>query len=244
MFGGQPGTQGYNTLRQFGSNPQEVRSHIANELSPSATSFAGSPMHAGGTDPRVVQQQIAQDLGYHGGQSNYYGTNSFSGGGLLSQFGTHPQMVQQHIQQDLSGYNNQAGYATGQFGQGSVQQVMQSVPAQIQAHYGNASVGTQHYGTPQYATAQYSTPQYGTSQHYGAGTLAQFGTHPQVVQQHIQNDLQNQVGTITSQQAGGYQGQGGGYYATQNTPNGAFGQFGTNPQVVRQHIQQDLGYYQ
>ncbi|EJY55382.1 hypothetical protein URH17368_2122 [Alicyclobacillus hesperidum URH17-3-68] len=208
--------QGFNTLRQFGTHPQEVQSHIQQDLYP-GYSYASSPMHAGATNPQIVQQHIAQDLGY--AQPSYgYAGPQVPTGSTLSQFGSNPQMVRQHIQQDLHGY----GYAATNQAQnvGVTHQVMQSVPAQIHS---------QTFG-------------YGYAQHPAShSTLGQFGSNPQMVQQHIQQDLHNQVGAMSSQQAGAFHGAN---YPSAQGAVGTFGQFGTNPQVVRQHIAQDLGYYQ
>lgn len=227
--GGPVQGQGYSTLREFGTNPQEVRSHIAGGYQPSMTTYGTSPMHAGATDPRVVQGHIAQDLGYGGAQAGHYATTAPMGGSILSQFGSQPQMVQQHIRQDLApNYGMTPNYATAGYGpSATVQQVMQSVPSQVYQPYGGGYT----------STAQ--TTGYGTS------TFAQYGTDPQTVQQHIQNDLQQQVGSMTSQQAGGWAGAPTSQYQpTTQSPTGMFNQFATNPQQVRQHIQQDLGYYQ
>ncbi|GMA62433.1 DUF4175 domain-containing protein [Alicyclobacillus fastidiosus] len=194
---------GYNTLRQFGTDPQQVRQHISESLNQGSMQQyggqgSGGVMQAGATDPRVVQQHIAQDLGY--GAS--------------------------------------ASYGGQQYNQGAFQQVMQSAPAQVQGGQGQ----------------QLGQFQGGYNQGYSNSTFGQFGTNPQVVRQHIQQDLSNQVGSMTSEQAGAYRGQfGGGAQGMMSQGqmsqgqmsqgqgmNSTFSQFGTNPQEVRQHIQQDL----
>ncbi|MFB5190255.1 hypothetical protein [Alicyclobacillus fastidiosus] len=182
---------GYNTLRQFGTDPQQVRQHISESQQYGGQGFGGV-MQAGATDPRVVQQHIAQDLGYGG-----YGASASYGG-----------------QQ--------------QYNQGAFQQVMQSAPAQVQGGQGQ----------------QLGQFQGGYNQGYSNSTFGQYGTNPQVVRQHIQQDLSNQVGSMTSEQAGAYRGQfaggGQGVMSQGQGMNSTFGEFATDPQTVRQHIQQDL----
>lgn len=232
--GGQYGQQGYNTLRQFGTNPQDVRNHMSETMQSTgyhpgtfgAQGYGASPMNAYTTDPQVVRQHIQQDLGYAQGG---YGVQGGYASSPMHAYATDPQLVRQHIQQDL-GYAHQGGqqlqgmhqgYGASQMSNtGVVHQVMQAVPAQVHGMQG------QQMGYGVQSNAQ--------------STFGQYGTNPQTVQQHIQSDLNNQVGQMSSYQAG-YQ-QGGQY--GQSMQAGAYGQFGTNPQTVRQHIGQDLGYYQ
>lgn len=275
-FGGAA-QQGYNTLRQFGTPAQEVRQHISESLqqggqsfqqpsasfgqfgAPQANSAMNSVMRAGATNPQFVQQHIAQDLGY-APYANAHG----AAGSAMHAGATNPQEVQQHIAQDL-GYSNYANQSQSfqqpqssfqqpqaSFQQGVVDQVMNAAPAQIQGQQG------QQFG--HYAQAQ-NYPQaqnYANPQSYSNSTFGQFGTNPQMIRQQIQSDLSNNVGAMSSQQAGAFHGSmsyGQGVtaqnqnFAPQNAQNAqyqnsTFGQFGTSPQAVRQQIQQDLGHYQ
>jgi hypothetical protein len=209
--------QGYNTLREFATDPQVVQQHIQQSLQgqpqqsyqSQMSPFAGGMhdvMHAGATNPQTVQQHIAQDLGYQGPQANQYG---------------------------YAGQN--------QFNPAAMQQVMHAAPAQVQGAHGQ-QLG--YNAQPQYANSYFPQAQ--------NSAFGEFGTNPQVVRQHIQQDLANQQGAMTSQQAGGYRPQqmsyGQGITAQQNygqqPQGGMFSQFGTNPQAVRQQIQQDLNGYQ
>jgi hypothetical protein len=208
----------------------------------SSQNASGSTFGQFGSNPQMVQQHISEDL-HSGGYptSSYqgaYNTGNYSGqgGSTFGQYGTDPQVVRQHIQQDLGntqgnsqgqgqgqGYNQQA---YSQMNQNQNQNQNQSNYNQMNQNQGYASQGQSGYG-------------------YGNSTLSQYGTNPQMVQQHIRSDLAYGQGSMSSQQAGSYrpnydtQGYGQNGYSNQSGGQ-TFAQFGTDPQVVRQHISQDL----
>jgi len=264
------------------TNPDEVRQHIANDLGYEQTNqsymrpnqmtsggYGSSSFAQFGTDPQVVRQHIQQDLGNRSPQSygygshqqnvgSAYGQTSGYGQSTFSQFGTNPQVVQQHIQQDLNGYGG--GYTQSANTQGYPQRAQQMQPqpqpqpqqSQQSAGYNSGAFQQIMTGSPNHQqmvqgqirqdlspyTDSYSNNNSNTNPSYGnqmqtsnsGGMMSQYGTNPQVVQSHIQQDLGHNSGY--SQNAG-YQ-QMGGMITT-----GA-----TNPQVVRQHIAQDLNYDQ
>ncbi|EPZ43557.1 hypothetical protein [Alicyclobacillus acidoterrestris] len=221
QFGSSNQTQGgFNTLRQFGTDPQQVRQHISETFNQGQQQFGGYAQQMAG---QGYPQQFAGQ-GFHS---------------VMHAGATNPQVVQQHIAQDL-GYSNASFGAQEQYGghynQGAFQQVMQSVPAQVQGNQG------QQLGQFQ---GGYGQAMYGQGANNGA--FGQFGTNVQEVRQDIQQDLSNQVGAMTSQQAGALRGQYGGSsqgFSQGQATNSTFGQFGTNPQTVRGHISQDLNNFQ
>ncbi|WP_041695017.1 hypothetical protein [Alicyclobacillus acidocaldarius] len=182
------------------------------------------------TPAETVHQHMQQDAQYAQPSYGYAPMGTMGmGHSMLSQFGSNPQMVRQHIQEDLQAYGGQpmgqamagmhggAGYAAGYGSYGAPQQAhvvsMQGRQAYQQAAgQGGYGMSPSGYG-----------PQLGLM---GAQGHAQ--SYPQPYAQMMQMQP-------------GYQAHG---YGMQGHPSrGAFAQYGTDPQVVRQHIQQDLGYY-
>lgn len=222
--------------------------------------YGSSPMTTGATNPQWVRQQIGQDLGYSqmSNRSAGFGTSTFG------QFSTNPQMVRQQISQDIgqsqfnqrgglgqtSGMmsaNMQGGYQPmqnqGYYNQAVLQQVMNSVqtnPQQIRQQiqqdirYGQqppAFISQQQYG----GLSQQGTMQQGLTRQ--GGTLSQFATNPQVVQQHIQQDLNQGYGNTYNQ---GFAGRQTMQQQGMMNQGGTLSQFATNPQTVQQHIREDL----
>ncbi|WP_008336681.1 hypothetical protein [Alicyclobacillus acidocaldarius] len=180
------------------------------------------------TPAETVHQHMQQDTQYAQPSYGYAPMGTMGmGHSMLSQFGSNPQMVRQHIQQDLQAYGGQpmgqamagmhdgAGYGAGYGSYGAPQQVHAVSMQGRQAYQQSASQGQGGYGM---SPMGYGSP---------SGMMGAQG-HAQPYQQmmHMQ----------PAQQPYGYGMQG-------HPSRGAFAQYGTDPQVVRQHIQQDLGYY-
>ncbi|MDP9727694.1 hypothetical protein, partial [Alicyclobacillus tolerans] len=175
-----------------------------------------------GTPAHVVQQHMQQDLGhqpmptsmgYGMGQQGgaHYGHSTFS------EYGTPAHVVQQHMQQDLgqqrmpmaqSGSHGSmmmaGGYQQG-YSQPALHQVMQAAPVGYQGQMSSqqgpimsSNLYTQGHYSPQHPYPQMN---------HGHSMLSEYGTSPQVVQQHIQQDLQHGIGNMTSEQAGHRVGQ-------------------------------------
>ncbi|SIS80473.1 hypothetical protein [Alicyclobacillus vulcanalis] len=206
MYGGQGQGQGmgynaqvYQQMRQFATPAETVHQHMQQDAQYAQPSYGYAPMGTMGM-----------------------------GHSMLSQFGTNPQMVRQHIQQDLQSYG---GPSAG--------------PSYAGAHDMTYAQGYGAYGAPQahaismqgrQAYQQQAQGQgYGMSQMPYQGPNGMGGSHgyhapyasgPYGQMMHMQ----------TAQAPYGYGMQG-------QASRGAFPQYGTDPQVVRQHIQQDLGYY-
>ncbi|MCY0888653.1 MAG: hypothetical protein OWQ59_09385 [Alicyclobacillaceae bacterium] len=217
----------------------------------------GGMLREFGTNPQVVQQHIQQDLGYYGNGS----TEMMHYQPMFSHAMSNPIMQGQ-------GYSNQQGYGQGQGMQGqgmqgqsysnqhqqgyspqALQQVMHAAPvsANVMDSYGAESL---RYGGG-YAGMQ-GAMQNTISQPYGMGSsiLSEYGTNPQVVRQHIAQDLQQGQGAMTSQQAGNRVAEAYQMYGSSIPPqtsqmqhpmgSSMLSQYGTSPQVVQSHIQQDL----
>lgn len=217
--------------------------------------YSGSPMMAGATNPELVRRQISQDLGYYGNSPMQQFSNN-TAQGQFSQFGTNPQAVRQQIAQDLgytqgafqnsSGYNTQPQYSSQQqhfqgyqpiqnqqyYNPSVFQQVMSASPTEAQwvrqQIQQDIQAGSQ---IPSHIQGMQGYQQ-GYQSVHGASTLSQFGTSPQIVQNHIQRDLQN-----APYQSSGYNNQ------QQHYGTGTFAQFGTNPQLVQSQIRNDLNQY-
>ncbi|GEO25456.1 hypothetical protein AAC03nite_12410 [Alicyclobacillus acidoterrestris] len=224
---------GFNTLRQFGTDPQQVRQHISETINQGQQQFSGyaqqmagqgypqqfagqgfhSGMRAGATNPQEVRQHIAQDLGYSNmNQMSASGFQSAPAHYSVMQAGaTNPQEVRQHIAQDL-GYGGQQFASSPMHAGATDPQVAQQHIAQ-DLGYRNASYGPQE--------------QYGG--HYNQGAF-----------QQVMQSAPAQVQGNQGQQVGQFQGGYGQAMYGQSANNSAFGQFGTNVQEVRQDIQQDL----
>ena len=249
------GAQGYGSLTQFASNPQDIRNQIQQDLQGYNQGYS-----------QGFNQGYSQ--GYTGGApyNNALVGGGGYGGSTLSQFGTHPQGIQQQIQQDLqsarayhaqwaaqngvnpqtvqtstygspmSGYPQQGGYAgPGPTGVSTLSQYG-SNPQTIQAQIQQVPNNSQGYAQQGYVQQNYGmnftgpTPQYSN---YGVGTgvstLAQYGSNPQQIRQQIQQDGTN------------WQGQGvGGGNPSPGMGGSTLGQYGTHPQMVQSQIQQDL----
>ncbi|MDI9258620.1 hypothetical protein [Alicyclobacillus sendaiensis] len=175
------------------------------------------------TPVETVHQHMQQDARYAQPSYGYAPVGTMGmGHSMLSQFGSPPQMVRQHIQQDLqaygahpmgqamSGMHENAGYASGYGSYGGSQQAhlisMQGRQAYQQAA-GHGGYGMSPMGPSGMMAGQ------GQAQPYSHAMPMQPGQQPY------------------------------GYGAPGHPSQGAFAQYGTDPQVVRQHIQQDLGYY-
>ncbi|MBX5436196.1 MAG: hypothetical protein IRZ33_03155 [Alicyclobacillaceae bacterium] len=193
--------------------------------------YGSTPFTAGASNPQAIRQQIAQDL--HGPGSWQQAGAAAPGASTLAQFGTNPQWVQQQIQQDLA----QASHAfppTGAF-YGANPAVMaagasnpQMVRQQIQQDLGQQAPGQNPAGG------------------FGTSTLAQFGSQPQEIRQQIAQDLGQNPWQGQPQYLNPYA-QAGVYQPVQNQAyyNPAVFQqvmhsVQTNPQQVRQQIQQDI----
>ncbi|QRF24111.1 hypothetical protein FY534_11020 [Alicyclobacillus sp. TC] len=183
------------------------------------------------TPSQTVQRHIQQDLGYYGQQTQSYhqpmptsmGYGMGQQGGAhyehstFSEYGTPAHVVQQHMQQDLgqqrmpmaqSGSHGSmmmaGGYQQG-YSQPALHQVMQAAPVgyqdQMSSQQGpimSSNLYTQGHYSPQHPYPQMN---------HGHSMLSEYGTSPQVVQQHIQQDLQYGIGNMTSEQAGHRVGQ-------------------------------------
>lgn len=195
---------GQGILGQYGSDPQMVRQHISQDLGYPGWQGTQGMMH-GISNPQMIRQQIARDLGYSGYSS------SMSGQSQNMMRGNDAPMQGQYPTQTMNPNSN--------YNQNAFQQVMQA-----------ASVP---YVSQNSMSGQMIPPQQpNNAMPYRTSTFAEYGSNPQMVQQHIQSDLANGQGTMTSEQAGAYR-----HYGT-NT----FSQFGTPPQIVQNHIRQDMNH--
>jgi hypothetical protein len=234
----------------------------------------GGMLREFGTNPQVVQQHIQQDLGYYGNGSTemmHYQpmfSHAMSNPIMQGQGYSNQQGYGQGQGMQGQGYSNQQGYGQGQGMQGqgmqgqsysnqhqqgyspqALQQVMHAAPvsANVMDSYGAESL---RYGGG-YAGMQ-GAMQNTISQPYGMGSsiLSEYGTNPQVVRQHIAQDLQQGQGAMTSQQAGNRVAEAYQMYGSSIPPqtsqmqhpmgSSMLSQYGTSPQVVQSHIQQDL----
>ncbi|WAH35938.1 hypothetical protein [Alicyclobacillus dauci] len=225
---------GNSTLGQFGTNPQQVRQHIQEDLQNAA--FGGSQGQGAGMGMGMGMgaQGAGMSMGGQGAGMGMGGQAGAFGGNTLGQFGTNPQQVRQHIQEDLqnAAFGGSQGQGAGMMGMGAQ----------------GAGMGMD-----------------GQAGAFGGNTLGQFGTNPQQVRQHIQEDLQTAAFGGNQGQSAGMMGMGGqgagmmgmggqgagmmgmgaqgaamGMGSQAGAFGGTLGQFGTNPQQVRQHIQEDL----
>ncbi|WP_258111818.1 hypothetical protein [Alicyclobacillus sp. SP_1] len=218
------------------------------------------------------QQGYGQGQGMQGqGYSNQQGYGQgqgMQGQGMQGQGYSNQQGYGQGQGMQGQGYSNQQGYGQGQGMQGqgmqgqgysnqhqqgyspqALQQVMHAAPvsANVMDSYGAESL---RYGGG-YAGMQ-GAMQNTISQPYGMGSsiLSEYGTNPQVVRQHIAQDLQQGQGAMTSQQAGNRVAEAYQMYGSSIPPqtsqmqhpmgSSMLSQYGTSPQVVQSHIQQDL----
>lgn len=183
------------------------------------------------TPSQTVQRHIQQDLGYYGQQTQSYHQpmptsmgygmgqqgGAHDGHSTFSEYGTPAYVVQQHMQQDLgqqrmpmaqSGSHGSmmmvGGYQPG-YSQPALHQVMQAAPVGYQGQMSSqqgpimsSNLYTQGHYSPQHPYPQMN---------HGHSMLSEYGTSPQVVQQHIQQDLQHGIGNMTSEQAGHRVGQ-------------------------------------
>lgn len=204
------------------------------------TGYGPSPFTAGASNPNLIRNQIAQDLGYYGqaGQAQTPWTQATqqqipSGGsiGTFGQFGTNPQLVQQQIAQDLQQQqqfgSQQGGYPTSQatswqtYGQPQGYQ-----PAQNQAYYNPTVYSQVMNSVPN--EAQWIRQQ--IAEDIQAGQQHQWQQH----QATTAGPLQPMKGTQKYQPAQTQQWAG----------NSTLSQFGTSPQMVQSHIQNDLSQAQ
>ncbi|WP_206832016.1 hypothetical protein [Alicyclobacillus fructus] len=203
-YGAQGQSQGmgynaqvYQQMRQFATPAETVHQHMQQDAQYAQPSYGYAPLGAPGM-----------------GQS------------MLSQFGSNPQMVRQHIQQDLQTYG---GQPIGQAPIGMYQGAGHAGYGVEQQAHAVSMQGRQAY---QQSAGQLQGGGYGMSpMGYGYGpmsgmTASQAHTpYQQMV--HMQQPMQASYG----------------YGPQSHASRGAFAQYGTDPQLVRQHIQQDLGYY-
>ncbi|RIV17081.1 hypothetical protein D2Q93_16210 [Alicyclobacillaceae bacterium I2511] len=219
------GAQGYGSLAQFASNPQDIRNQIQQDLQGYNQGF-NQGFNQG------YNQGFNQGIPYN----NTLGVTTGGagmGGSTLAQFGTHPQGIQQQIQQDLQ---SARAYHAQWAAQNGVN------PQAVQAStYGSPMNGyTQQGVVPQNYAMNFAgpNPQYAN---YGAGvgasTLAQYGSNPQQIRQQLQQGQNGPQGYgygmsgIVNQQS-----------ALGMNPQGStLSQFGTYPQMVQNQIRQDMG---
>lgn len=252
QFANQAGGMGYGgTLSQYGSNPQMVRQQIAGapqaaqqpqqsmmgnngpQGNPGAfASTQSSPMHAGATNPQEVRQNIAQDLGY-------------------SQM---RQPMQQSQQNPMQQMQQQPMHQAQQQPMQQSQQPMQQMQQPQQSYQGYQGIPYDQHAFAQMMQNQGQQQPFGSSNYapqgqQPQGALAEFGTPVQNVRQDINQDLNRQIGSMTSQQAGAYRnaqpmGAQQQFASQQGQPTSMLAQYGTNPQTVREHIQQDMQRFQ
>ena len=206
-------------------------------MSMQQTGYGPSPLTAGASNPNLIRNQIAQDLGYYGqaGQAQTPWTQSTqqqipSGAsyGTFSQFGTNPQLVQQQIAQDLQQQqqfgSQQTGYLTSQAmtSRQSYGQPQGYQPAQNQAYY-NPAV---------YSQVMNSVP------NESQWIRQQIAEDIQAGQQHQWQQPQAMTRGTGQTMQGMHK-----YQPAQSQSwgtNSTLSQFGTSPQMVQSHIQSDL----
>lgn len=176
-YGYVPNTGQYNagnTFGQFGTNPQAVQQHIAQDLHQGGYGYApysnqgypnqGHPSqqtyhssHSShqvgdfsqyGTNPQMVHQHNAQDSGYTQNDYTPHGQQGYGyGASMLSQFGTNPQAVQQHIHTDLA------------YGQGAI---TSRQAGSYRPNYQNHQIGAASYASHSYPQpVSYAQPWHG-----------------------------------------------------------------------------------
>ncbi|MCL6548822.1 MAG: hypothetical protein K6T30_07915 [Alicyclobacillus sp.] len=257
------GLYGTSTFAQFGTNPQLVQQQIQQDLAQArapqgAYGQVANPavMTAGASNPQFVRQQIAQDLGQGAWQGP---AMAMQAGGIgtstLAQFGSNPQEIRQQIAQDLGQAAWQgpamaapptAVHGTSTFAQfGTNPQFVQQQIARDLGHVqGPAMMAQPQYLNPYAQAGVYQPVQ--NQAYYNPAVFQQVmgavQTNPQQVRQQIQQDIQSGLqppAFLTHAQ--GMAAQTAPALPGQAFTASTLGQFGTDPQLVRQQIQSDLG---